>query len=98
MTNNQISTIIYPTLIINNFKMEEDVETKHEDGVDGRGVSRWNEWVGGLGVVGVSSLFGLVRGSGTFVEVLPTFVLVSRIQFAQRYRDNATSFNASSSS
>jgi hypothetical protein len=36
-------------------------------------------WVGDLGVVGVSSIFGLVRGSGTFVAALPTFVLVSRM-------------------
>jgi hypothetical protein len=36
-------------------------------------------WVCDLGVVDVSSIFGLVRGSGTFVWVLPTFVLVSRI-------------------
>jgi hypothetical protein len=49
-----------------------------------------------LGVVGVSLIFGLVRGTGTFVPVLPTFV--SRIQFAQRYRDNVTFFSAASSS
>ncbi len=36
-------------------------------------------WVCDLGAVDVSSIFGLVRGSGTFVWVLPTFVLVSRI-------------------
>jgi hypothetical protein len=78
--------------------MEEDVETKDEVGVDGRGVSRWEGWVGGLGAVGASSLFGLVRGTGPFVVVLPTFVLVSRIQLTQRYRVNATSFSAASSS
>ena len=36
-------------------------------------------WVGDLGVVGVSSIFGLIRGSGAFAAVLPTFVLVSRM-------------------
>jgi hypothetical protein len=35
-----------------------------------------------LGEVGDSSIFGLVRGTGTFTGVLPTFVLVSRIQVA----------------
>ena len=30
--------------------------------------------------------------------MLPTFVLVSRMQFAQRYRDNTTSFSGVSSS
>ena len=38
--------------------MEEDVEPKDEDGVDGRGVSGWDGWVCGLGVVGASSVFG----------------------------------------
>jgi hypothetical protein len=36
-----------------NGKMEEDVEPKDEDGVDGRRVSRLDGWVGDLGVVGV---------------------------------------------
>ena len=40
-----------------------------------------------LGAVGASSIFGLVRGAGSFATVLPTLVLVSRIQRAQRYRD-----------
>jgi hypothetical protein len=53
---------------------------------------------GGLGAVGDSLIFGLVRGSGTFTAVLPTFVLVSRIRFAQRYCDYVTSFSAESSS
>jgi hypothetical protein len=44
-------------------------------------------WVGDLGVVGVSSIFGLVRGSGSFVVVLPTFVLVSRIHLGQQYSE-----------
>jgi hypothetical protein len=43
-------------------------------------------WVCDLGAVGVSSIFGLVRGSSPFAPVLPTLVLVSRIQLAQRYR------------
>ncbi len=62
-----------------NGKMEEDVESRDEDGVDERGFSRWDGWVGSLGAVGTSSLFGLVRGVGTFAPVPPTFVLVSRI-------------------
>ncbi len=78
--------------------MEEDVEPTDEDGVDGRGVRGWDGWVGGLGAVGASSIFGLVRGTGAFAPVLPTFVLVSRIQFASRYRGIATSFSTSSSS
>ena len=78
--------------------MEEDVEPKDEDGVDGRGVCGWDGWVGGLGAVGASSIFGLVRGSGVFDVVLPTFVLVSRIHLAQRYRGNTTSFITESSS
>jgi hypothetical protein len=41
--------------------MEEDVEPKDEDGVDGRGVCGWDRWVGGLGAVDASSIFGLVR-------------------------------------
>jgi hypothetical protein len=52
----------------------------------------------GLGAVGVSLTFGLVRGSGTFTVVLPSFPLVSRMSFAQRYRDNVTSFITVSSS
>ena len=36
--------------------------------------------------------------TGTSAAVLPTFVLVSRMQFAQRYLVNATSFSAASSS
>ena len=73
--------------------MEEDVKPEDEDGVDGRGVGR----VCGLGVVGASLVFGLVRGSGAFAAVLPSFGLVSRMPFAQRYRGNATSFSAASS-
>ena len=78
--------------------MEEDVEPEDEDGVDGRGLCGWDGWVCGLGAVGVSPIFELVRRAGAFAAVLPTFVLVSRMQFSQRYRDNSTSFSAASSS
>ncbi len=44
-------------------------------------------WVCTLGSVRVSSIFGLVRGTGSFTPVLPTLVLVSRIHLAQQYRD-----------
>jgi len=33
-------------------------------------------WVCGLGAVGASLVFGLVRGAGAFAAVLPSFVLV----------------------
>jgi hypothetical protein len=59
--------------------MEEDVEPKDEDGVGGREGFRWDGWVCGLGVVGVSSMCGLVRRTGTFTPVFSTFVLVSRM-------------------
>jgi hypothetical protein len=36
-------------------------------------------WVCDLGRVGVSSIFGLVRGTGSFTAVVPTLVLVSRM-------------------
>ena len=39
-------------------------------------------WVCDLGTVGDSSIFGLVRGPGAFVVVLPTLVLVSRMQLS----------------
>jgi hypothetical protein len=78
--------------------MEEYVKPKDEDGVDGWGVCGWDGWVCGLGAVGASLVFGLVRGAGAFAAVLPSVVLVSRIQLAQRYRGNiATSFSAASS-
>ena len=64
--------------------MEEDVKPKDEDGVDGQGVCGWDGLLGGLGEVGASLTFGVVRGAGAFAAVLPTFVLVSRIQLAQR--------------
>jgi hypothetical protein len=36
-------------------------------------------WVCDLGVVGVSLIFGLIRGAGAFAPVLPTFVLLPRM-------------------
>ena len=53
-------------------------------------------WVCDLGAVGASSIFGLVRGPGAFVVVLPTFVLVSRMQLAQQYRGNGHFLSAAS--
>ncbi len=41
--------------------MEEDVNPKDEDGVDGRGVCGWDGWVCGLGAVGASSIFRLFQ-------------------------------------
>ena len=75
----------------------KDVEPKDEDGVDGRGVSGWDGRVCGLCSVGASLVFGLVRGVGTFTTVLPSFVLVSNLPFAQHNRDFGTSFSATSS-
>jgi hypothetical protein len=43
-------------------------------------------------------IFGLVRGSGAFAAVLPTLVLVSRFQLAQRYRGFGHFLSAVSSS
>jgi hypothetical protein len=51
-----------------------------------------------LGAVGASSILGLVRGAGAFATVLPTFVLVSRMQLAQQYRGNGHFLSAASSS
>jgi hypothetical protein len=55
-------------------------------------------WVCDLGTVDVSSTFGLIRGSGTFTEVIPTFVLVSRIHLGKQYRVNDHFLSVSSSS
>jgi hypothetical protein len=55
-------------------------------------------WVCHLVTVGVSSIFGLVRGSGSFAVVFPTFALVSRMQLAQQYRGNCHFLSAASSS
>ena len=52
----------------------------------------------GLSSVGTSLACGLVRGSGAFSVVFPSFALVSRMTFASRYRDNVTSFSTASSS
>jgi hypothetical protein len=54
-------------------------------------------WVCGLGAVGASLVFGLVRGAGAFAPVLPSFVLVSNMSFAQHNRGFTTSFSATSS-
>ncbi len=78
-------------------RMEEDVEPKDEDGVDGRRFYGWDGWVGGLGAVGASSIFGLVRRAGAFAAVLSTFVLVSRMQLTQQYRGNGHFLSAASS-
>jgi hypothetical protein len=78
--------------------MEEDVEPKDEDGVDGRGACGWDGWVCGLGAVGVSSISGLVRRAGAFAAVLPTLVFVSRMQLAQQYRGNGHFLSAATSS
>jgi hypothetical protein len=51
-----------------------------------------------FGVVGVSSIFGLVREVGAFTTVSPTFVLVSRMQLVQQYRVNDHFLIAASSS
>ena len=40
----------------------------------------------------------LIRGAGAFAAVLPTFVLVSRMQLAQQYRGNGHFLSAASSS
>ncbi len=45
-------------------------------------------WVCDLGAVGASLIFGLIRGSVAFAAVLPTFVLVSRMQLVEQYRGN----------
>jgi hypothetical protein len=76
--------------------MEEDVKPEDEDGVDGRGVwvCGWNGRVCGLGAVSASLVFGLVRGTGAFDTVLPSFVLVSNMSFAHHNRGFATSFSA----
>ena len=44
------------------------------------------EWVGGLGAVGTSSIFGLVRRAGAFAGGLLTFALISGLQLAQHNR------------
>jgi hypothetical protein len=51
-----------------------------------------------LGAVGASLIFGLIRGAGAFAAVLPTFVLLPRMQLAQQYRGNGHFLSAASSS
>ena len=51
-----------------------------------------------LGAVGASPIFGLVRRVGAFAAVLPTFVLVSRMQLEQQYRGNGHVLTTVSSS
>ena len=41
--------------------MEEDVKPEDEHGVDGRGVSGWDGWVCGFGVVDNSTVTGRER-------------------------------------
>ncbi len=55
-------------------------------------------WVCDLGAVVTSSIFGLVRGTGTFTVVCPTFVLVSRMKLVEQYRGNDHFLSAASSS
>jgi hypothetical protein len=57
-----------------------------------------DRWVCDLGAVGASSIFGWVRGAGAFAAMLPTFVLVSRMQLAQQYRGNGHFLRVASSS
>ncbi len=64
-----------------NGKMEVDVKPEDEDGVDGRGICGWDAWVCGLGTVSTSLAFGLVRETGSFAAVLPSFPLVPRMSF-----------------
>jgi hypothetical protein len=55
-------------------------------------------WVCGLGAVGDSLVFGLVRGVGAFTAVLPSFALVSGMPFAEHNRGFGHFFRAASSS
>ncbi len=57
-----------------------------------------DRWVCDLGDVGASSVFGWVRGVGIFVVVIPTFVLVARMNLAQQYRGNGHFLSVVSSS
>jgi hypothetical protein len=62
------------------------------------GVGGADGWVCGLGAVGASLVFGLVRGSGSFSSVLPSFALVSRMSFVQHNHGFGHFFIATSSS
>ncbi len=46
--------------------------------------------------MGASLVFGLVRGAGAFVEVIPSFALVSRMSFAHHNRGFDHFFSAAS--
>jgi hypothetical protein len=67
---------------------------KDEDGVDGRGVCGWDGWVCGLGAVGASSIFALVRRTGAFTGGLLTFPLVPGFQLAEHNRGECHFFTA----
>jgi hypothetical protein len=53
----------------------------------------WDGWVGGLGVVGASSIFGLVRRSGTFTGGILTFGLVSGLDLTPHNRGKCHFFS-----
>ncbi len=55
-------------------------------------------WLCGLGAVGASLVFGLVRGTGAFTTVFPSFALVSRMPFAQHNHGFGHFFSTTSSS
>ena len=55
-------------------------------------------WVGDLGALGASSIFGLVRRAGAFTGGLLTFALVSGLQIAQINCGTCHFFSATSSS
>jgi hypothetical protein len=55
-------------------------------------------WVCGLGAVGASSIFGLVRRTGAFTGGLLTFALVSGLQLTEHNRDISHFFIATFSS
>ena len=67
-------------------------------GLRARPLHSCDGWVCGLGVVGVSLVIGLVRGSGAFATVFPSFPLVSRMPFAQHKRVSGHFFSTASSS
>ncbi len=50
-------------------------------------VCGWDVWVCGLGAVGASSIFGLVRRAGAFTGGILTFDLVSGLQLPPHNRD-----------
>ena len=78
--------------------MEEDVKPKDEDGVDGRGLCGWDGCVCGLGTVGVSSIFGLVRRTRAFTGGILTFTLVSGLHLEEHNCDTCHFFSTTFSS